>query len=427
MIKKILKTSINLGTSVTARYLYWVFSGNAVSIVLAFFTTIIIARYLTKEEFGLYLALFTFANLGADLGEVGLGSTLASFLPGLVLEKKHTEIHGLLSTAFYIEFTLGIIMTIVLIVFSPVLAHFLFANTQPLNITITALMMFALLLFNFATFALSAFKKFKEVATISIFYSVIRLLLLFGVAFLSRLTLSKTLIIFMFTPLVGWWYSLFHLGFNEFIGKGSLERAKKLVKFSGFLSLQKIFVGISSRLDFLMLVPLAGSFEAGVYGAASRISQIYPFTISSFAQVLAPKFAEYKTGKSATSFFKKTGLVTILLLLSDLVFYIFAKPIILFLFGAKYIDAIPVFQGLLLAMIGFIAATPFVSLLIYTLKKPYITAISSLVQLIFIFSSNLLFVPRFGRFGPVIGIGLGNAAIFLISAFSTWYYLKKET
>jgi len=50
----------------------------------------------------------------------------------------------------------------------------------------------------------------------------------------------------------------------------------------------------------------------------------------------------------------------------------------------------------------------------------------SAVQLIIIFLSNLYFIPKLGRFGPAIGIGLGNLAVLVISVGATWYYLKKE-
>ena len=151
----------------------------------------------------------------------------------------------------------------------------------------------------------------------------------------------------------------------------------------------KLFVGISARLDLIMLVPLAGLVEAGVYGAASRIALVYPLFVSSLNQVLSPKFAKYKTIHQALPFWRKSILAFGLLLISLFGFYMSADLIISWLFGSKYLDAIPVFKGLLLAMTGFIIAAPFSILIVYTLKKPLLATVATLVQLLVIFFSNL--------------------------------------
>ena len=115
----------------------------------------------------------------------------------------------------------------------------------------------------------------------------------------------------------------------------------------------------------LMLVPFAGAVEAGIYGIASRFALVYPVLIGSLGQVLAPRFAEYLYGRHALAFFKRVGLLISLLLGSEIVFYFLVKVVIL-LFLPKYTDALEVLMWLLVAMIGFILATPFVSLIIYT-------------------------------------------------------------
>jgi len=131
-----------------------------------------------------------------------------------------------------------------------------------------------------------------------------------------------------------WFYSLFYLKikFIKFFPK--ILQIRKLLQFSGFLGLQKIFITMSSRLDMLMLVPLAGNLSAGIYGAASRILQIYPFFISGFGLVTAPKYAEFSDHRKALRFFYKTLTVVFIFLMSIIFLYIFAPVGVLVLRGS---------------------------------------------------------------------------------------------
>lgn len=425
MINKLFSSASNLGFSKTAKNIYWVFFGNFASIIITFFTTIIIANAISKEDNGIFLALFTLANLLSELGEAGVGSALSHFVPRALTDGRSDEATKYVASGFRIELGIGLTLFLVVSLLSPVLSRYLFASTPVSNVLLIGIMTVFLIAYVFASFALSAYQRFREVAVLNIFYSLVRLLILFLVMLTTHLSLGTLLVVYLAAAIVTCGYGAMLLKPAFITTSVSGERIKKVMGFAGFLAVQKILVAVSSRLDLLMLVPLSGALEAGVYGIASRFAMVYPVLIGSLGQVLAPKFAEYKKGSHALAFFKKVTVVVVLLLVSQFIFYIFAQPLLLLLVP-KYADAIPVFQSLLVAMVGFVIATPFVSFLIYTLKKPYITTLTSATQLIIIFLSNVYFLPSLGRMGPAIGIGLGNMAVCIIAITATVYYLRKE-
>lgn len=426
MIKQITNSLLSLGTSSTARNLYWVFSGNAISIVLTFFTTILIANQLTREENGIFLALFTLANLLSELGEAGIGGALSRFVPQALVSNKPQEARRFLGAAFRLELVIATAILGGLLIFAPVLARTIFANTPARHVMIVGMMTFLLIFYVFWTFALSAYKRFREVALVNIFYSLVRLAMLTLLMVAASLTLTSTLFVYTAAALLAVLYGLIFLKPAFITATVNAGDIRKLLGFSSYLALQKVFIAVSSRLDLLMLVPLAGALEAGVYGIASRFAMVYPLAISSFGQVLAPKFGEFKTAKAGLGFFKKASLVVAALLFSQLLFYLFA-PLIMSILVPKYSDAIPVFQALLVAMTGFIIATPFTSFLIYTLKKPQVTTVTSILQLLIIVIANSYFIPRMGRFGPVVGIGLGNLVVLIVSVAATVYFIRRES
>lgn len=416
-----------MGLSKTARHLYWVFSGNILSTVLTFFTLVlVIAPRLTKAEYGIFLSLFTLANLLSDLGEAGLGSALTRFIPQLVVENKNTEARSYLATAFKMDLWIALALGSLVAILSWPLSTVLFAQTPQVNVVLTGLMTVFMIALTFSTFALSAYKKFPEVSVVNIFYSLIRLFMLVVAVLFFRLSLTTVLFVYVLSALFAWGYAFIHLKPDFLRLPYNSVRGREIRGFAAFLAVQRIFIAIASRLDLLMLVPLAGAIEAGVYGMASRFSLVYPLVISSLGQVLSPKFAEFRKGREAGLFFKKATLVTLALLVSLVAFYVFAAFFIR-RFIPDYIEAIPVLSGLLFAMAPFIIATPFVSLLTYTLKKPQLMSIASLIQLIVIFLANLYFLPTLGRFAPAIGIGLGNLVVCVITVAASWYYVRKAS
>ncbi len=426
MINKLLLNGMHLGKSTTAKHIYWVFSGNVLSTILTFFTLVLlISPRISKEEYGIFLALFTLATLLTDLGEAGLGGALAKYIPPLTVSGKENEAKKYLATAFKLNMGIALIIGVLMCIFASSISGFLFEGTKVFNVLITAFMTITMITMTFSTFALAAYNKFPEVTVVNVFYSLVRLGMLVLMIFVNQLTLPVILVIYLLSALFAWGYTFVYLGIDFIKLPLNWNYAKDLGRFARFLAVQKIFIAISSRLDLLMLIPLAGAIEAGIYGMASRFALVYPLVISSVGQVFSPKFAEFKGGKEATVFFRKAGLVTSALLISLVFFYIFASFFIR-TFVKEYIEAIPVLKGLLIAMAPFIAATPFVSLLTYTLKKPNIVAFASLVQLIVIFIANLLFIPTLKRLGPAAGIGVGNAVALLIIVTGSWYYIAQE-
>lgn len=426
MMHKLFQRGISLGTSKTARHLYWVFSGNAFSTVLTFFTLVlVIAPRITKAEYGIFLSLFTLANLLSDLGEAGLGSALTRFIPPLLVKGNHARAKSYLATAFKMDFWIAMVLGGLVMIFSPILSHELFAATPVSNVLLTGFMTIFMIGLTFSTFALSAHQKFPEVTVVNIFYSLVRLFMLVIAVFLFKLSLGLVLVIYALAAVFAWAYAFIFVGTDFLKVPYNQGEGRELRKFAFFLAIQRLFIATASRLDLLMLVPLAGAVEAGIYGMASRFSLVYPLVISSLGQVLSPKFAEFRQGREAASFFKKAAIVTLTLLLSLGVFYAFAAFFIRS-YVTDYSEAIPVLQGLLIALAPFIMATPFVSLLTYTLKKPQLMSFASFLQLVVIFATNLYFLPKLGRFGPAVGIGLGNMTVLMITVAATWYYLKNE-
>src|SRR3989338_997177 len=71
-----------------------------------------------------------------------------------------------------------------------------------------------------------------------------------------------------------------------FRDKFSFMELKKLLSYSLFIALSRIFSAVSGKLDALMLIPLSSAFDAGIYSAAYKIAFTYILLAGSFSTVI---------------------------------------------------------------------------------------------------------------------------------------------
>ncbi len=419
------KNTIKLTTTTTAKDLYWMFGGNLTAIALAFLATIIIARFITQSEYGMYLALFSWSTLVAELSDFGINTSLSIFFPKLIKEKKIAQVQRIYQVAFSLELISGSAVMLISFLLLPLINRTIFISTPKILLIVTVVETFFVQLTTFAIMTQAAYQKFKEFAFVSVFFGVCRLVLLLGLWYWQQVTVLNILLIQLISSVLNVLFAQKYQKFPLNFSHVNLKNIKSIFRYSGFMGITKLLSALANRLDLLMLLPLAGATITGVYGAASRISQIYPFLLTGFGQVLAPKMAAYE-GRDALPFLRKSLLVVMLFLGTMLIFYLFAPWIILFLFDSTYLESIPVFKGLLLAMTGYVLSVPFMTLLVYTYKKPQIMTLLVLVQLIIIGTGNLYFIPKYGSLGPTYSLAMANTTLFVLSVITTIKFISYE-
>lgn len=415
----------NIAFSKTAISTYLVFSGNVLSAFLAFVATVFLVRNLSFSNFGYFSSLWSLLLLVSDLADIGIGTSLASFLPPL--ENKKEVLLRFIKTAFVLQLFLSSTVAVLIFLFSSSISDILF-HTQSYDqlVKITAVAIFFSIMSNFYQFALAARQKFIKVAILSSFSSLIRVILIIILIALHILALKNTIYVHALALFLLTVISAVFFGFEFFKHSFHKEDLKDLLSFTYLLGIARGLTAVASRLDVLMIIALKGPTEAGIYATASRIISIYPLLSGSFSTVIAPKLSSIKTSKEIKSFIFKVILATLGIISTVVFLIIFSSPFLSLLFGSKGIVASSTFQLLLTSMIFFVASIPSVSLAIYYLKKPFILSINSVLQLVVVFVGNLIFIPLFGRFGAAYSLIIAYSVSLVLTTFMTYYYLQKK-
>jgi len=427
MIKNKINRLKKLFFSKTAKNIYWAFVGNGFYTFFTFiFIVLIAARNLGPEDFGRFSALFAFSQLFAEFSDIGIGPSLSRFIPSLLRENKKRKVQSIIRAAFQMEMLVAALLTLFVFIIAPFLSIHLFDGTDKILIRLSSLGILGIVLFLFVYFTLSAHERFRAVAALSIIVSTSRVLLAFVFVMWQQFNLFTALVAVFLPTFVTWIVSMILLSPTYLSLTYEKGVIKNILSFSKFIAINKVFTSITSRIDILMLIALVGAFESGIYSAAIRITQVYPIMAGSLLAVLAPRFSVYHTLKQARDFTIKAIGITVLLLGSIGVFFIISRPFILLVFGDRYAPSIPVFQTLLIPMAFFVAQLPLTGLIVYTLKKPHIFALSAFIQLSFVVIGNIIFIPQFGVFGPVFGLSFGYLGAFLTLLCGVWYFRNEQ-
>lgn len=379
--------------------------------------TILMARSLDPAQFGIFSALTATVILLASIGDFGLSSSLINFLPKLPNNRKE-----IISVIFWSQLTLAIILASLLLLASSFKDVFIPGSTLIQFIAISILV-FVYIMEEFPMAVLQADKKFVPVAIFRLIDSFIKVTILSLLFIGSKVTIELGIAAtFVSAGMVAFLATRMEIkNIRPFFPKVYF---KKIFHFTKWIALNRTFGVAVSRVDIILLTALSSPFAAGIFSAAARFALVLTLIVSSLGNVTTPRFSVFNNKQQIKNYIKKLlGLIT-LIVFAAAILAIFAKPLILFVFGSEYSQAIPVFQALTVAMIPFIYSIATTGPLIYSFNKPNFVAAVTIIQVTILIVLDLILIPIYGVFAPPIALGASNLLVLIITGLKLKYLLK---
>lgn len=379
--------------------------------------TVLVARSLPPETFGIFSALLALAMLLASLGDLGISSALVNFLPKLQNNRS-----VIISVTFWIQAISALFLGLLIIGAIP-LQKYLVPGSRPIHFVLIAIIASVYILEGFALSILNAEKKFRVTATLQILDSGTKLFILAILFFYHQVSIEAAFLATITSAIIAT-----SIGISRELKNVSFLFPKKhfleIFHFTKWIGLMRIFSVAVSRIDVIILVSLSGGYQAGIYAAASRIALLFSLIVSTLGNVVAPRFSGFTSHHALLTYMKKLAVLTTGVALLMLSTAIFAPQIISLVFGAKYLAAVPVFQAMSLAMVPFLYTIVTVNPLIYYFNRPDLMAKITIVQVLVLVAIDLLLIPRLGAFAPTIALGVSNSLVLLISGIKLRHLLK---
>jgi O-antigen/teichoic acid export membrane protein len=396
------------------------FLGLGFSAAVGLIFTVILARYLGPEQFGIFSAVTALYSIVYSLGDLGIAASLINFIPKL--KEKRSE---LINTSFSFEIFVCAVILIIFVGFS-IFHDSIIPGSLGKQILIAGALAINYLLISFIQGIFTAERRFLRYSFTQIIDSGIKIILILILMSVSGLSVETALLANVVSTLIALTITF---GKEFFKIKLSLEKGilNKIFHFAKWLAINRVFGVFISRIDVLLLNLLVGSFQAGIFSAANRITLLFSLLVSSLGSVVNPRFSSFGEDKEKISAYikKLLGLVSLISVFM-LILVFLANPIINIVFGDKYLAAIPVFRMMTLAMIVFMFQLVTIPPIIFSFNQPKFVARLTALQVVVLIGMELILIPSLGALAPAIALGAANIIAILFSSIKLHKLLNSK-
>lgn len=401
-MRKRIKAYLNLATSESgetkARVLrsgMWVGAAEILNSGSGFVRSIILARLLSPEMFGLMGIASVVIRAIDNFTQSGIRQALI---------QRQASFEDAQDTAFMLFLLRGIILTILLLAVAPLLAEFYEADElEPILQVLSITFMIGSL----ANINLVRYQKdlnFARLTYISQTASLVSTVAVITAAYWLRsvwalvigqlvLTILNTILSYLFVPgtprvAVNW------------------KIARELLSYSKYITAASAILLIATEIDSAVIGKLLGTEQLGYYVLAFTVANIVTANLSKIiSSVMMPAYSklQFDMGAVRRAYLRTLSFTLLLTVPVAVGLIVVAKDLILVVYGPKWSDAIPLLQ--ILAIFGVLrTAVSINGYLFQGIGRPDISLKLSTLRLVTVLSSIIPMIMFYGLPGAAIAV-----------------------
>ena len=335
----------------------WDFFGKLSITLSGFIISIFLARLLDVSDFGLVAIAMTIIGLSWSFSDMGLNGAL-------IQRKRVLSIHY--SSVFYFNIIIASILTITTYLLAPIIASFYGDDRLVLIIEVISIYFILSSLTSIHMSILIRELRFKELAQISFFSSIISGILGVILAFNDFGVWSlifQHLISHIISILLIYKVTQYKLEL-----KFSIKALKQLWSFGFRMFLSSILDNVFNRIDLMIIGKIFNPTILGFFQRAKSLdTMIVTYSSGSIMSVLFPILSKIKNdlARFQRVVIKALNLISFISFFLSGLFFLISNELIIILFGDKWITSVGFFQ--ILVLVSFVY--PISSLLVNVLSS----------------------------------------------------------
>jgi len=389
-------------------------AANYASRAIGALITVLIARWLGPEKFGIYSIGFYVLVIFGD-GLTGFDQTFVHFAV-----RESAGEREILSTYFFLKFSISIII----LMFS--ISAFLLPVSLNLTEAGNSVVIWGLLggigmQLVWAKLSLyQARKDFYHYSKVKLAYYLSLLFLLFlGVQF-DVTNLYYYLLIYFIGSVSVFGFRDFNISFSAWSG----NLAKNFWGFGRWLILYHLLRMINLRLDFFWLQKYYSGEVLGQYSAALKLVNIFALMIGTFPILLLPKASSIEDLKDLKDYWNENVKICLFLISTWIIIFVFAPFFVRVLYGSEYVEAIVILKVLLFSVLPLIFLLP-LKYILFSMEKTFFLFAITAIQ----FFSLVFLIPLMLQRGGVLGAAYSKIIAYGLTLvlYFIVYKKKKET
>lgn len=390
---------------------------------LIFLSELVLARALNTQGYGLYATAVAWLQVLTLVALLGSNNLLLRFIPAYVATKQWSLLHGLLRQCGRGAILIGVFIFFAAVLILSILSERLSSDIRwAFLIGIAALPLYALSLQRQAIlrglhYVASALSPEYIIRPLALIVFVAGLVWGLGISLSATGVLALNGVAIMLAFLIGWYWQRRAMPAEISSAPVATSTSEWLgISIPLFLiaTLQLLIV----RMDIILLSAIAGHEQAGVYAAASKISELIVFALAAANVVVAPIVAGlYARGDmdGLQNVMARLAVGVLALTVPLVLFVVFTGHAVLGMFGTEYQRG---YVPLLILACGQIVnalSGPVDFIMYMTGHQKQALKIFALVTVVNL-ALNLLLIPSYG---------LEGAAIATASSVIIWNLLMR--
>ncbi|MFA5953738.1 MAG: oligosaccharide flippase family protein [Candidatus Pacearchaeota archaeon] len=323
-----------------------------ISKIASLFFTIIIARLMLPELFGLYTLTLSTIAIFSSFSDLGIGSALITFVSKFLDKRQNKKAKSFFKVLMKYKIYLSLTSSFLLVIFSYYLSNIYYNKPIFLALLVGGLYLF---IFSFLEFLNNLYKSnnnFKYPFFKEVILQILRFCLVpIGILFLLKNSLSNEIVVFGVILILTICYSCATLFLILFSKKKISFLKEKSVKLSNKdkINLRKFILPLSTMalsgvffgyIDIIMLGHFVSEEFIGYYSASFSLITSAAAIIGFVGASILPIFSRIKKDLLEKTFKKSIIFTLIISLLGAIFSFSFAFYIIKIVYGLEYFNSI---------------------------------------------------------------------------------------
>lgn len=397
---------------------------------LGFLYVLLLAKFLTTHELGLYYLGVTIINLFAIIALAGTDTGIRRFVSIYQGTNDLNGMWGTFTTSLRVVIPLSSVLALLLLLSSESISHNIFS--KPGLSGVLRILSLYLPFFAIASVCLAATQALKfmqyKVYTFDIANTLLRFVFV-GVFFYFGLRLFAPILAYVTSIVLATGLSIYFLTTvfprNRQHNKVSLK-FKELLSFSLPQTFSNLIGSLVNMTDTLILGYFVVAANVGIYSVALKIIMLGSCILASFNTVFAPIIADLhhqQKQDQLQNLYKTITKWAVTISLPIFLLLIFFSHQILRIFGSDFVLGSTCLVILCIGQI-FNTATGPSGLMILMSGRPFITLCTNLLVLTLNVILNLLLIPKYGILGAAVATSGSMACVNIIRLIAVYYLMR---
>jgi len=387
---------------------------NLVTSGAAFIQTILLARYLGVEKYGVLALLMTYAQFVGQFVSFNTWEVVTKYGSDFMVAGRRDKLLAAVKLGYLAEIAAGGVAVVVCMAGSGLASRELFhaAGLEMIVLVYSPVLLFGFM-DNTSNAILRIHSQFKTIAVRDIVFAFFRLFSLLAVLLLSSSLLSVVLVLLLhglvltiFNFLLG--FRLLKCSLLELVQtklKVLLDHRAAIRSFVVNNYFSQCWTMIIGSTDTLFLGYFRSTTEVGLYRMGKNFFNLLARFIEPFYMVIYPDLAKLWAAKRYSSFLGlvKRGAILVTAVVTPLVLLVlFLIPtIITYAVGTGFLDAVDLSRVLICG--AWVAAVFFWTRpAVLVMEKSHIPTIVNFFNMLVVIGLSLLVVPRYGALGTAV-------------------------